>query len=74
VPVEAAEGVTVLEAVMSSTPLIATLGGRVYRVLIATEHVAIVRAAVRVANCYRRALKVVWWEIVERAVEAFAFV
>jgi hypothetical protein len=72
--VGAAEKVTVLETVMSFTLLVAAPGGRVYRILIATEHVAIIRAAVRVARCDRQALKVVWLEVVERAVEAFAFV
>jgi hypothetical protein len=45
-----------------------------YCVIITAEHVAIIRAAVRVARCDRRALKVVGWEIVEGSVEAFAFV
>jgi hypothetical protein len=72
--VGAAEGVAVLEAVMSFTLLVATPGGGVYCVLIAPVHVAIIWAAVRIACCDRRALKVVWQEVVERAVKAFVLV
>jgi hypothetical protein len=72
--VGAAERVTVLEAVMSSTLSVATPGGRVHYVLIALVHVAIIRAAVRVAWCDRRALEVVWREVVERTVKAFVLV
>jgi hypothetical protein len=62
------EGVAVLQAVMSLTLLVATPGGGVYGVLIAPVHVAIIRAAVRVARRDRRALEVVEREVVERAV------
>jgi hypothetical protein len=54
--------------VMSPAPLMAAPGGWVYCVIITAEHVAIIRTAVRVARCDRRALKVVCGEIVEGAV------
>jgi hypothetical protein len=69
-----AEGVAVLEAVMSLTLLVATPGGGVYCVLIAPVHVAIIRAAVRVARCDRRALEVVGRQVVERAMQALVLV
>jgi hypothetical protein len=72
--VRAAKGVTVLEAVMSSTPLMAAPGGWVYCVLVAAEYVAIVGSAVRIARSDRGALEIARGKIVKGTLKAVILV